>query len=390
MRPGRRGVVACAAFAATAAVAATLGGCGGSASPPAGGAGAAAFDPPPLATTLATASGATWVSVPVGVAGEQAFELFELPSASGKWVLATPPGVATTGGLVLAASGGSLVTAVVPAGDLGFSPLAETAGSAHSWAGGVLPGPVTAAPDALAAAPDGTLYALAGGTDGGLDTAAGGISSWRSLASAAAITGSAGGRACGVRKLTAAAAGAAGPLVGAACAQPAVAGVLARSPDGGWRLAGPQLPAAADRPTVEVVRLSSTAAGPLALLGLTASAGEALVAAWSSTGSWVTSPELPISAGERLAASGTTAAGGFYVLLSKGHADRLVAVSPGAGWQSFPSPPAGTVAAAFPPGGRVDALVVEGPTFVDEVLGQGGGFAPAQTIDVPSGDGRAS
>ncbi len=74
--------------------------------------------PPSLATSLVTAGG-SWSAVVMGGPASQdnAFwQLFARPGASTAWKVATPPGVATNGGLVLAGLGGrSLLTGSVPA-----------------------------------------------------------------------------------------------------------------------------------------------------------------------------------------------------------------------------------------------------------------------------------
>ena len=75
------------------------------------------------------------------------------PAGPATWRLATPPGVADNGGLVVTGTGGaSLLTGFVPSQDLTFSPLAATSDNGASWspAGPVNPG-LADAPDALAA-----------------------------------------------------------------------------------------------------------------------------------------------------------------------------------------------------------------------------------------------
>ena len=63
--------------------------------------------PPSLATSLVTASGTWAVAVMGGSAAEHNnfWQLFVRPTATGKWRLATPPGVASNGGLVVATPG---------------------------------------------------------------------------------------------------------------------------------------------------------------------------------------------------------------------------------------------------------------------------------------------
>jgi hypothetical protein len=70
------------------------------------GAPASPAQPPSLATSLVTATGTWAVAVMGGPAAEHDnfWQLFVRPAGTGRWRLATPPGVASNGGLVLAAS----------------------------------------------------------------------------------------------------------------------------------------------------------------------------------------------------------------------------------------------------------------------------------------------
>jgi hypothetical protein len=363
--------------------------CGGGSGDGAPGSGAR-FPAPPLASTLVGGDGGTWVTVPMRPAGAAFYELFRFSPAAGRWQLVTPPGVATTGGLVLAGvmgtpgAAGSLVTAFVAAGKLGFSPLATTGDGGRSWVPGTLPGPIVPSPDALSGSPGGSLLALVQGAGGGIETAAFASGPWRLLAAAAEIEGSAGGRACEPASLTAVVvAGPGRPPGGAACQRPGVVGVLAAA-GGTWRLAGPVLPPGTPSGAVEVVRLTPAGTGLLALFGVAARAGEEVVASWLDRRGWSSSPALRLRPGDSLVASGTTIDGGCYVLLSGGSGQRLLVDSPAGAWQGLPPPPAGTEAAAFLAGGRADILVVHGARLVVETLGAGGhGWSPVQAITVP-------
>ena len=110
---------------------------------------------PPLATSFA-AAGASWAVVEMGGSAARHnnfWQLFVRPDGGSRWRLATPPGVADNGGLVVTEAGnGSMVTGFRTSQDLTFSPLAASSNSGTSWsptAGPLTPG-LAAAPDALA------------------------------------------------------------------------------------------------------------------------------------------------------------------------------------------------------------------------------------------------
>ena len=112
---------------------------------------------PFLATSLGTAAG-TWAVAVMGgsaAAHNNFWQLFVRPAGRQRWKLATPPGTADNGGLVVADAGGrSLMTAFRPSQDLTYTPLAATRDGGQAWSSA---GPLDAAladvPDALAAAP---------------------------------------------------------------------------------------------------------------------------------------------------------------------------------------------------------------------------------------------
>ena len=113
----------------------------------------------PMATSIATPQD-NWAVLPVS-SGPAFWQVFVRPAGSASWRLATPPGVADNGGLVVSAGAAtSLTVAVRPSEHLMFSPLAQTADGGTSWsAAGPIGAPVAASPDALAA-DGGRLVAL--------------------------------------------------------------------------------------------------------------------------------------------------------------------------------------------------------------------------------------
>ena len=102
---------------------------------------AAATEPPSLATSLVTTTGTWAVAVMGGPAAQHNnfWQLFVRPAATGKWRLATPPGVASNGGLVVASLGaGSVVAGFRPSQELSYSPLATSHDDGTGWTPGVL------------------------------------------------------------------------------------------------------------------------------------------------------------------------------------------------------------------------------------------------------------
>ena len=114
-------------------------GCGSAARQPGGPSGP--VQPPSLSTSLVTTTGTWAVAVMGGSAAEHDnfWQLFVRPAATGRWRLATPPGVASNGGLVVASPGGrSVVAGFRPSQDLSFSPLATTHDNGTAWTPGLL------------------------------------------------------------------------------------------------------------------------------------------------------------------------------------------------------------------------------------------------------------
>jgi hypothetical protein len=167
----------------------------------------AAPAPPSLSTSLVTATGTWAVAVMGGSAAEHNdfWQLFVRPAATGRWRLATPPGVASNGGLVVASPGGrSLVAGFRPSQDLSFSPLATTHDNGAAWTPGLLDAALADVPDALAAAPaGGRLLALLAG--GEVQLSGPGGTGWTRLATRRALAASPTGGRCGLGRLTAAA-----------------------------------------------------------------------------------------------------------------------------------------------------------------------------------------
>jgi hypothetical protein len=138
---------------------------------------------------------------------------------------------------------------------------------------------------------------------------------------------------------------------------------------------------------IDVLGLSATGNGVVALLRAGSGAKASLVAAWSQASGWALSAPLRIGAGGlRSESFGPGAA--VAVLLPGGHGETLA--GPGSPWHALPRLPASAAALALGPGGRVDALTAHAATFADWRLGAGGGWGLDQTIHVTIPYGSSS
>lgn len=379
-RPARAAVLA---FAVAAA--ALLAGCAAaapSASAPSSPSAAAAATSS-LGTSLAAANGTAWAIVPMGGPASQNdnfWELFARPAASSPWQLVTPPGVADNGGLVAAAPavGSRLDIAFRPSQDLTFSPLALTGDAGRTWDTGLLDASVADVPDALATDGGTTLALLA---DGAVDEEAAPAAGWTVLAAPGAIAASAAGGRCGVTSLVAVSLTSAGtPLAAASCSRPGIAGIFART-SGGWQADGPALSESLAKTPIQVLQLTETSAGTVALLQAGGSSG-ALIAAWSGKGGrWTVSAPLPVGAYSHVSASGTANEGAVWVLLADGRA--AADPGPGATWEVLPRVPSGTAVLAAGSGDAFDALAVSGSKLTVFQSTSAGTWRDTQTVSVP-------
>jgi hypothetical protein len=357
-------------------------GCGAAAGPPA--APSAAGAPPSLATAAAT-SGGTWAVAVMGGAAAQHnnfWQLFVRTADSARWRLVTPPGVASNGGLVIAAAGGrSLTAGFRPSQRLVFTPLAVTSDGGSSWSSGVLDAPLASVPDALAAAPaGGRLLAL---LTGGTAEISGPGTSWTALVTLRTLAASAVGSRCGLGLLTAAAFSSTGvTLLAGTCAHPGTAGIFAEA-GGTWQAAGPVLPAALAREPVAVLRLTRTAGGLEALLQAGTGQAASLLAAWSpdSGRHWDLSAPLLLG-GARVTAASFGPGDAAAIVLTGNRAVTIAGA--GAQWHWLPALPPGTATLAAGPGSAVDALAVRRTTLTVWRAGPGGSaWSEVQTITVP-------
>lgn len=362
-----------------------------------------------LSTSVATA-GSTWAVVLLGGSAARFNNFWQIlvrPAGAAAWRLATPPGVASNGGLVLAAGARRVLAGFRPSRGLVFSPLAATADDGSTWSPGVLDAALADTPDALAAAPArGRGGSGAGGSGrggggylallatGAIDEAGPQAAAWSRLTSLRSLGAAPAGRRCAPTGLTAVAFTPAGtPLAAGNCTHPGQVGIFTHTPGAGapgsgnapstgsWHAAGPTLPAALATRTVRVLRLTSTAAGETALLAAGSGRSAQLLAAWSADGTrWRVSSSLPLASGP-VQAAGFSAAGA-WVLLASGRAETIT--GPGAAWRALPRLPAHTSVLAFGPAASIDALATFGSKLTIWSLAAGSaGWRQAQTMHVP-------
>jgi hypothetical protein len=381
-RPARR-----AAAALALATTALITSCSSAARPAPGPAATAPPGGTPfLTTSLATAAG-TWAVAVMGGATSSHnnfWQLFERPAGSGKWRLATPPGTADNGGLVLADAGGrSLITGFRPSQYLTFTPLTVTRDGGQAWASaGPLDGALADVPDALTAAP-GTGHLLALLTSGTTELATPAYTRWSTLTSRRTLAATQPGRRCGLGDLTAAAFTPAGvPLLAGACSHPGTAGIFAVR-NGTWQAAGPRLPATLAHQAITVVRLTRTADGTVALLKAGSGTAASLLAAWSAGGGshWALSPPLKLN-GATVTSTAFGPTGAAAIVLNGSRAQTIT--GPGAAWRPLPALPAGTATLAPGPAGGFDALAVHRTTLtVWQLAADSTTWHTTQAINVP-------
>jgi len=335
---------------------------------------------------------ATWAVLPMGApSGPNEFwQLFLLAAARQKWVLDTPPDIATNGAIELAGlTGTSVVTGVRPSLYLAYSPVSRTSDAGKTWAAAPPAERLADAPDALAATPGGERL-LALDEAGVASSASSAGTVWTPLVTEHALAATAFGRACGLTRLTAVAySPSSARLLGGDCSRPGVAGLFTRSA-GAWRAAGLVAPPALASSQIQVLRLVTASAQTTALLAASTGSRTELLSAWlGADGKWTESAPLSIgSATVRTSAFG--ASGALAVVLSNGHGEILS--GPGGSWRQTPLVPAGrAVTIALPSGGQADALAASaGVLAVWQLTNGGTHWAMVQTLKVPIQYGSSS
>jgi len=319
------------------------------------------------------------------------WQLFTRPARATAWKLVTPPGVADNGGLVMAPSGGgALVVGIRPSQGLVFSPLATTSDGGRTWTPGLVDAGLADTADSLAVA-SGSAQQFALLSNGAIERAPSATTSqsgpaWLKLAAQGAIASSAAGKSCGLSSLDAITVTPSGELLaGGACDNPGTAGIFGLTGDG-WHAAGPVLPGTVAGEPIQVLRLTATATGNIALL----LAGPDLLAAWTSDGGarWTISPPLTTGAA-RISSAAFGSGGAVGVLLSNGKTATVG--GPGLSWRSLPAAPPNTAILAFTPSparaakaSQVQALAAQGTKLTVWQLGTSSAtWTSIQTITVP-------
>jgi hypothetical protein len=299
------------------------------------------------------------------------WELFLRPTGDPSWVLHTPPGVASNGGLVLAtASSGALTLGFLVSADLKFSPVAQSSDGGAKWSPGELPSALTSTPDALAVGPRGEAVALVAAVDQRVLQTSGDLSDWHTLTTTNALTHAA--PSCGVQEVTAVAYNPSGqPLLGLRCAEQGEVGILAPSGSAGteplvWHDIGPSLGSGSGE--TSVTRLVSTADGVEGLAQEQSGTRTSVVGFWGNgtTAQWAGSPELsiPPAWSVRATATGGGSGQGLALLLGSGDRRRVeVVAGPGASWATLPSAPRGA-SGVSDVGAEIDTFVVTGSHLV--------------------------
>ena len=325
--------------------------------------------PAPEATT--TASGAT-VVLAMGDLTDPSntfFELFTQPVGATTWKLATPPGVADNGGLVVGATDtGTLTAGFLPSADLTFSVLAQSTDAGTTWNPASLPGALASEPDALGTGGTGQVVAVLAGSSGRVVSSSAPLTSWHPVASAAALSGPTSH--CTVTAVTAVAVIASGtPVLGTRCASSRVVGLFVPAATAGrWSQVGPVF-GGPDPSTTTVLRLQAGSASTSALVEGSTNGHDRIVGEWlSGVGTSVvdamSSAQLAVPTGwsVRATALGGGSGDGMTVLLGAdaGAGLRIASVSgPNQAWVFGPTPPAGTTVVAVT-GEGTDAFVPAG------------------------------
>jgi hypothetical protein len=332
----------------------------------------------PLATSLGGAGQPGWAVVQMGgsAASEEDFwELFARPAGSAQWKLATPVGVASNGGMMMAAAGAGLVAGFGPSQDLTFSPLATVTAPGASWSQNVAPvSPgLASVPDAHASGP-GELLALT--RSGEVLRAGAGGETWSRLATLRAIASSPAGRACGLTTLTAVGFTASGtPDVGGSCSRPGAAAIFEPEPAGGH---------------VTVLGLAAQAGRTTALLEVSTPPDIRVVATWSAPGASDWTASASVGVGPRQPRSLQMWGNGSVALVQADGRGMTIA-GPGGSWRILPALPASTATLALGPAGQLQALTAAGEWFrVWQLTGSGDGWSQVQQIKVQIPYGSSS
>ena len=295
------------------------------------------------------------------------YELFTHKDGDTAWKLATPPGVADNGGLVVgSAAAGSLTAGFLPSADLTFSVLAHSVDGGAHWNPGDIPGTLAAVPDALATGVDGRVAAVLAGPTQAVIESDPVTKRWQRVVLPKQLDRVT--PRCGVSAITAVAVTSANaPVVGAGCAHSSAVGLFVSG--GGWHFVGPAF-GGQNPSSTSVIRLE---AGPTGITGLAkgdVDGAVELMGLWGDTGAtggfgFTGSPALVLSSGWSLLSSGIGGGGGrgVTVLVGSGASRRVETTDgPGQPWVQLASVPDGTTAVATI-GNETEAFVPSGTSL---------------------------
>jgi hypothetical protein len=367
------GAVACAALLLAFVVPSAAGASGGA-----------------LPNAVSTASG-TWAVVPMGQLAEPSNSFWQLLVArqgSPGWSVATPPGVADNGGLVLGAGQDSVLVGFLPSGRLQFSPLALSHDGGATWHPSYLPGALADVPDALAFEPGPSGGALAVLRAQHVVASGATLSSWASKTSQAQLRRSS--PACRAGAITAVAFSPSGStVVGARCTRPGVVGIFTQV-GSSWLAARTASSQPFPGGAMTVLRLETLGQTTVALAQVVGGRQRALVALWNGADGWSSSAPLALGSGASVRASAIGANGSLAVLVAGRGGLEAHEISPGSTWVPLPTPPTGTQALATAPNavasfaGGYDALSVHGAVLrVFALTPARTRWIVAQTLRVP-------
>ena len=339
--------------------------------------------PPATLSASTTTADQTTVVFAMGKFDEPAntfYELFTHKDGDTAWKLATPPGVADNGGLVVGSgAAGSLTAGFLPSADLTFSVLAHSVDGGAHWTPGDIPGTLAAVPDALATGVDGRVAAVLARPDQAVIESDPVTKMWQRVVLPNQLDRAT--SRCGVSAITAVAVTSANvPVVGAGCAHssavglfvskgPPPSGAVAPPTGAKWSLVGPVFGGRTPSAT-SVVRLEAGLTGITGLAKGDVDGAVELMGLWGDTGAtggigFTGSPALVLPSGWSLLSSGIGGGGGrgVTVLVGSGASRRVETTDgPGQPWVRLATAPTGTTAVATV-GNVTDAFVPSGTSL---------------------------
>lgn len=311
--------------------------------------------------------------------------------APADWVLATPPGVASNGGL-FAASGpvGTLTVGFGVSLGLTFSPLAVTTDAGSTWTAGILPAALVPVTDALATSGNDRL-ALVPAAGGEVLASAADLSTWSTLVRRSTVAAAA-GSGCGLGALTAVSVLRPGAdLVAGTCDSGGRAGVF-RVGSGGAVASvtpvGPQLPGNVSGP-VRTERLVETPTGLDALVVTGSGSSTRIFVARTTDGASTWTISAPYATADAVVSTSVDASGTLVAVLATGHRRTAAVAAPGSSWTTLPTLPVGTTTVTTDADGSFSALVPSGSTLTVDVLSSGS-WVRHQVLAVPIQYGSTS